>query len=190
MAAGAPAPAAPDAAVVPPGTPPLTRRLASLLYEGILLFGVAWITGYLFSALLQYKTSSSPLLTALFQVYMFIIIGLYFTWCWTHGGQTLPMKTWSFRLAALNGRLSPARAWLRYALTWIGPVLAAVAYKLLVAATGFGTGRFSVAAFCACIPLMLLNWLWAFLDRERQFLHDRLAGTRLVMATAAPAQRA
>jgi uncharacterized RDD family membrane protein YckC len=113
---------------------------------------------------------------------MFVIIGLYFTWCWTHGGQTLPMKTWKFRLVALNGRLGAARAWLRYVLTWIGPVAGVVVYKLLVEATGFGTGRFSIAAFSACLPFLLLNWLWAWGDRERQFLHDRLAGTRLVAA--------
>jgi hypothetical protein len=184
MAANPPAPGRAPAVspqASPTVTAPLGRRLASLLYEGILLFGVAWITAYLFSALLQYKTSSSPLLTALFQAYMFIIIGLYFTWCWTHGGQTLPMKTWSFRLEAASGRLGTPRAWLRYALIWIGPVAGAVAYKLLVEATGFGSGRFSVAAFCACMPVVLLNWLWAYVDRERRFLHDCLAGTRLVL---------
>jgi len=28
--------------------------------------------------------------------------------------------------------------------------------------------------------------IWSFFDREKQFLHDRLAGTRLVLVTAAP----
>ena len=31
-----------------------------------------------------------------------------------------------------------------------------------------------------------LSILWTFFDPERQFLHDRLAGTRLVLANGAP----
>ena len=37
--------------------------------------------------------------------------------------------------------------------------------------------RFSLAA--ALLPLSIL---WALVDRDRQFLHDRLAGTRLIDA--------
>jgi hypothetical protein len=29
-------------------------------------------------------------------------------------------------------------------------------------------------------PIAALNWLAAFVDPERQFLHDRIAGTRLI----------
>jgi uncharacterized RDD family membrane protein YckC len=39
--------------------------------------------------------------------------------------------------------------------------------------------RFVLAA--ALLPVSIV---WAFLDRDRQFLHDRLAGTRLVKADA------
>ena len=28
--------------------------------------------------------------------------------------------------------------------------------------------------------LLVVNFLWAFVDPERQFLHDRIAGTRIV----------
>jgi uncharacterized RDD family membrane protein YckC len=35
-------------------------------------------------------------------------------------------------------------------------------------------------ALAWCLPLV--GWLWAFFDAERQFLQDRLAGTRLVNA--------
>jgi uncharacterized RDD family membrane protein YckC len=31
-----------------------------------------------------------------------------------------------------------------------------------------------------------LSVLWVFVDREKQFLHDRLAGTRLILAFAPP----
>jgi uncharacterized RDD family membrane protein YckC len=153
-------------------TPGLQRRFASMLYESILLFGVVFIPAYLFSALLQFKGAPGSPLRYIFQFYMFGAIGLYFVWCWTHGGQTLPMKTWKFKLIA-------GRAWLRYALVWIGPLLGICFYKVLVDVMDIGTARFSPSAFWLASPFLLLNWIWGLFDRERQFLHDRLAGTRL-----------
>jgi uncharacterized RDD family membrane protein YckC len=60
-----------------------------------------------------------------------------------------------------------------------GQTLAMRAWKIrLVDVTpGKALARFLIAA--ALLPLSLL---WALVDRDRQFLHDRLAGTRLVQA--------
>jgi uncharacterized RDD family membrane protein YckC len=86
-----------------------------------------------------------------FQAYLFTVAGCYFMWQWVRGGQTLPMKTWRMRIVDERGRpLTAPRAAARY-------VLAAAGIALL------GAG-----------------YWWAFLDRDRQFLHDRLAGTRIV----------
>ncbi len=87
----------------------------------------------------------------LFQAWLALVCGGYFVYCWIKGGSTLPMKTWHLRLAQVNG--SPVgwrRAWLRYAIALPG---------LFLLGAGF--------------------W-WTFIDRDRQFLHDRLAGTRIV----------
>lgn len=77
----------------------------------------------------------------------------YFVWQWHSRGQTLPMKTWHMRLETTGGlRVPVARALLRSIL---------------------------------CIPcygLLGVTVLWALIDRDGQFLHDRLAGTRLVTA--------
>jgi len=58
-----------------------------------------------------------------------------------------------------------------------GQTLAMRAWKIrLVDVTpGKALARFLIAA--ALLPLSIL---WAMVDRDRQFLHDRLAGTRLV----------
>ena len=40
----------------------------------------------------------------------------------------------------------------------------------------------AVARFLLAAALLPLSVLWALVDRDRQFLHDRLAGTRLVDA--------
>jgi uncharacterized RDD family membrane protein YckC len=102
---------------------------------------------------------------------LFAVGAAYFTWCWSGGRRTLPMKTWKLRLASADGSLlHPKRALGRYLACWIGPALAIAAYALL-APLGLGALAWPVAA---------LNWLAAVVDPERQFLHDRIAGTRLV----------
>ena len=146
-------------------TPRLRRRIASMLYEAILLFGVAFIAAYLFLALTQSKYPIPSPMKLVFQAYMFVVIGSYFVWCWRHGGQTMPMKTWKMRVADLAGQTpSLGRAWWRYALIWLSLLPAFWLYAL-----GYKAGL-------ALLPLTLA---WALIDPDRQFLHDRLARTRI-----------
>ena len=102
---------------------------------------------------------------------LFAIAALYFTWCWTGGRRTLPMKTWRLRLVDRDGA-TPAykQAFARYLAAWIGP---GIALATFVAMKPFGLGG------VALVPLAL-NYLAALVDPERQFLHDRIAGTRVV----------
>ena len=137
-----------------------------MVYEGILLFGVAFIAAYLFLALTQSKHPLPYPIRQVFQLYMFGVIGTYFVWCWRHGGQTLPMKTWKMRVVCATGApLSLGRAWWRYTLAWAGVLPALALYAL--------GQKWALA-------LTLLPLLWPLIDRERQFLHDRLAGTRII----------
>jgi uncharacterized RDD family membrane protein YckC len=104
---------------------------------------------------------------------LFAAGALYFGWFWTAGRRTLPMKTWRLALVRRDGRpLDRRTALLRYAAAWIGPVLALGAYLALRRA-GAGLGALAV-------PVLALNFLGAFVDPERAFLHDRIAGTRIV----------
>jgi uncharacterized RDD family membrane protein YckC len=127
------------------------RRIASLLYESLLLLGVLSIT-FLVPHLLLGLIWGVGAPGAIAWLHVFLVLGVYFIWSWLHGGQTLAMQTWRIRIenARSTAPLSRKQAMLRYALSWIS-------------VTFFGCGL-----------------LWALFDRERQFLHDRLAGTRLV----------
>lgn len=155
--------------------------MLALVYEGILLFAVVFIAGYLFSALTQFKGNPASLSLFGLRFTVFATVGWYFVWCWRQSGQTLPMKTWRFRLAPAAGkRLTVSRCWARYALAWIGPLAGLAGYSLIVSLADYGTARPSVAAMTLVLPLFVLNFAWALVDRDRQFLHDRLAGTRLV----------
>jgi len=152
--------------------PSLRRRMACWTYEGMLLFGVLFIFGYLFSTLSQSRHALDNRLGL--QAFLFLIVGIYFTW-FGHKGQTLAMKTWHIRLVDIRGEaLSQPRALLRYLLSWIWflPPLAIISPFAL---NGAETG------------LLFLGWvaIWALLSRfhpSKQFWHDAWAGTCLVNA--------
>jgi len=143
-----------------------------MLYEAMLLFGVVFIAGWLFSTLLQQR--HALYLRHAQQIWLLLVMGMYFVWFWTHGGQTLAMKTWRIRLVTAVGAPVPAwRAIARYLLAWLWFL------------PGLGLAAALQAHAWALVLFPVLNMLlWAlaiYLDPQRQFLHDRLAGTRLLM---------
>jgi uncharacterized RDD family membrane protein YckC len=102
---------------------------------------------------------------------LFATAGAYFVWCWTDGRRTLPMKTWHLRLVGPAGTAPRFRtAFVRYCAGWIGPGLALGTYVAMKPA-----GLAAVA-----LVLLGLNYFAAFVDPERRFLHDRIAGTRIL----------
>lgn len=172
---GAASPSAPDLTA-----PHMARRMACWIYEGMLLFGVVFITSYLFSSLTQTRHALQNRTGQ--QAFLFLVLGIYFTWFW-HKGQTLAMKTWHIRVVDRFGRpLTQARALLRYVLAWLWflPPLAFLAPFHPV--SGAET---SVVIFGWVIVWMLLA---RFLP-QRQFLHDLLAGTRLVTYRPSPSPK-
>jgi uncharacterized RDD family membrane protein YckC len=150
--------------------PSLYRRLAAWVYEGLLLFAVCAITGLLFSL----ATHSTNALThhVLLSGVLFFIIGGYLSWFWSKG-QTLAMKTWRFKITDSIGMpISIRRAALRYVLSWLwfAPPLIALAL------TNLNKPRLYAAMSGWLIAYILMAWL----HPSQQFLHDRLAGTRLM----------
>src|SRR5512135_137572 len=98
-------------------------RLASMLYESLLLGSVLFVAGYLFVAVFH-GIQSTPAFNPLFRVYLLAIIATYFLWFWLHGGQTLAMKTWRLRVVGKDGALlTPKQALLRFAFALVGVVL-------------------------------------------------------------------
>ena len=86
------------------------------------------------------------------QLSLLVVCGCFYVWQWAGVGQTLPMKTWKLRLVATDEKpVNVRRATLRY------------------------------AAALVSVATLGLGFLWALLDRDGHFLHDRLAGTKLVV---------
>ena len=85
------------------------------------------------------------------QLFLWVSIGIYFVWCWYKSGQTLAMQSWRLKLVTQSNRpLSLNIALARY-------MLASVSLMLF----GFG-------------------FLWAIVDPDRLFLHDRLLKTKII----------
>jgi uncharacterized RDD family membrane protein YckC len=157
----------------PSTTPTLRRRLIAMVYETFLLLAVEMLAVALF--LVVTRNNHAPVFQYAMKVWLFVVTGAYFTWGWTNSGHTLAMKTWRMQVVTTGGARLPVRlAIVRYLLAW-GWFLPAL---LACAALGLK----DKAAIGTAVAVGILAWgLTAFLDRDRQFLHDRLAGTRLVL---------
>lgn len=158
--------------------PKIRRRLTCMLYEGVLLFGVLMAAGLLFSSLTEQR--NAMLGRHQLQAFLFVVLAIYFTWFWSHGGQTVAMKTWNIRLVdSFGAQVSQGRALARYVASWIWfvPVLALLyleqAKSLSVIFGAMGAWVAIYAALAAFSP-------------GRQFWHDTLCGTRLITVTAKP----
>ena len=144
--------------------------MACWVYEGLLMFGVVFIAGYLFSTLSQTRNALDN--RHALQAFVFVVFGIYFVWFWSRG-QTLAMKTWGIRVVDTQGnQITQMRALLRYVLSWLWflPSLA-ISWMLTLPAVESA--------------VLALGWVavWAVLARfhpQKQFWHDAWAGTRLI----------
>ena len=167
-------PAASSAAFSTPG---IARRLACFVYEGVLLFGVVMIAGYLYSSLTQQRHALEGR-TGL-QAFMLVVLAIYFVWFWSHGGQTVAMKAWHIRLVTADGQpVSQPRALVRYLLSWIWFLPALGAAWL----AGLRGGEVFVVMTVGVLGYAALAWL----HPQRQYLHDAVCGTRLIDWRPAP----
>lgn len=154
----------------------LPRRLGALAYEALLLAALALVAGFVLLPFMSPARAASPAIAPVFlRTMMFCVLtagaAIYYGWFWSEGRRTLPQKTWRLRLVDVDGApLSRATALVRYAAGWIGPAAAIATYAALRPA----------AADRYAALLLLANYAWALIDTDRQFLHDRIAGTQVV----------
>ena len=139
-----------DPGIALPAIPSFKRRMGGVLYDALAVIALWMLASAIVTTLTGVAAAGWG--RALLQLLAFATISAYFLWCWTHGGQTLAMKTWRIRLIDDAGSpLGVGIALRRYLLACLG-----------LAAGGLGI------------------W-WALWDRDGKFLHDRLCGSRLVL---------
>lgn len=160
--------------------PSLGRRMGSFVYEGLLLFGIGLIPGaigavYVAIAGHPHTLQSDSALRAI----TLGIYAVYFTWFWSARGQTLPMQTWHIRVVTAQGKpLSRARALARFVAScaWFAPAAALASVNHWTRWEGLAAMAVGVVAYA----------LLALLQRQHQFWHDALCGTRLINSSPVP----
>jgi len=125
--------------------------MGGVLYETLTVLALWMLASAVVTSF--HDNATSGWARSLLQEISVLVIAAYFLWCWTHGGQTLAMKTWKIRIVTLQGH----------------PLSLLQALK-----------RFVLSALCV-LPGGLGLW-WALFDKDKQFLHDRLGSTRLIIA--------
>lgn len=128
----------------------LFKRFASCVYELLLLVALWMLCTWIFLMFVG-DVDTSPQRRVWLQFFLWIATGAYFVVCWHRTGQTLAAQAWKIKLVNAESKpLNIRQALLRYVFSSV---------SLLVFGLGF---------------------LWAFLDKDQLFLHDRLLNTRLI----------
>ena len=130
------------------------RLFAACVYELLLLLALWMLCTWMFVGLFGDATSHYK--RTFLQLFLWLVTGAYFMWCWTKTGQSLATKTWKIKLVTQNlanqqnVNLNKRQAIIRYAL--------------------------ASASILACG----LGFIWALVDKDRLFLHDRLLKMRFI----------
>ena len=129
----------------------LFRRLFAILYDSFLLIAILFIVSAIATALNQGKAvEPGHALYPLLVLTIFSLSYLYFAWFWTHGGQSLGMKTWLIKIQSTDNTITWKIATIRF-------VSAIVSWAV------FGLG-----------------FLWAFFDKKNRCWHDLISKTVLI----------
>ncbi|WP_312550525.1 RDD family protein [Massilia sp.] len=154
------------------GTPTVKRRLIAMVYEAFLLTAVEALAVFVFIFATGNRQEAGY--RAALMAFLFLVTAAYFVHAWSGSGFTLAMKTWRIKVVKVGHAKVPFRnAAIRYLLAWgwFAPALAVGALLDLHHAK----------EWAVALGIGLVAWaLTAFLDKDRQFLHDRIAGTRLI----------
>jgi uncharacterized RDD family membrane protein YckC len=155
-----------------------------MVYESLVVAAILVAGGFAFAgaaAALRVLSGSpaaidaGPVERSLLQAVLVALLGAYFLRSWVRGGQTLAMKAWRLRIVRPDGRgIELGRALARFLLAGL-PLASGAA-----AAIWLWRHPQSVLGWLAIAPAAA-DLAWALADRAGQFLHDRLAGTRVVL---------
>jgi uncharacterized RDD family membrane protein YckC len=128
--------------------PGVLRHLAAMVYDLLIVLAVL----IMLAGLALFVRAGNPVDPQSLPFRLLLITGwwAYYTWSWTHGGQTVGMRAWRFVLRREDGRpVGPGRASLRFVTAWVSALAAG------------------------------LGFLWRLVDAGQLTWHDRLSGTRL-----------
>jgi uncharacterized RDD family membrane protein YckC len=156
------------------------RRLLSMVYDSLLLAAVVFIAYALFMPVA--KSAGLEAGHPLTSIYLLSVVFLFNAWFWTHGGQTLGMKTWKIKLIHENGQaISWKQALLRYLCALPGWFL------IIIGASGLFLGTLSFPepfAWINKIPMGVIfgaGLVMLYLEQRPDNWRDRFSHTRIIL---------
>ncbi len=135
--------------------PGFLRRAAALLYDSLLLLAVLFLATAIALPFNAGKAFSPDQI--LYPIYLLTVSFVFFGWFWTHGGQTLGLRSWKMKLVGTD-RL--AVGWKQAALRFVCAILSWL-----------------------CLGI---GFFWIIVDPKRRSWHDRLSKTRLIIYRETP----
>lgn len=129
-------------------SPGFFRHIAIIAYDALLLLAILFLATAIILPFNGGEAYTSK--QFFFPLYVLAISFLYYGWFWTHGGQTLGMKTWKIRVATFDNK----------PLTW-----------------GLSFNRFLLALISWLF--VGLGFFWILFDKKNQTWHDHLSKTAL-----------
>jgi len=136
---------------------PLWRRLAAMIYDGLVVCAITMAYG--FSAIgvkyglldFELEAGERAQIPSSAMLGLFFLIGLFYTFFWTKGGQTVGMRAWRLRVETPTGKT----------LCW----------KQSIIRYGFSLLAFGLLGF---------GYWWQLFDKKGT-LHDRLSNSRVIV---------
>lgn len=133
-------------------SPSFLRRLAAMLYDVLLLLALLFLAT---AFLLPFNAGRAFTHQQVFYpVYLLIVSFIFYAGFWTHGGQTLGLRTWKMKVLTVN----------QQPLSWRLALL-----------------RFCAAILSWCF--FGLGFCWILIDKDRRAWHDYLSKTAVFLDT-------
>jgi uncharacterized RDD family membrane protein YckC len=129
---------------------PLSRRIAAMLYDGLLILALLFLATLPFIALRGGEPVEGNE-NRFYQLILCLVIYVFFVGFWVRSGRTLGMQSWRLQLETMGGEKVGIKT---------------------------ATIRF-FAALLSFAPVGL-GFIWSLWDRDKLTWHDRISKTRIV----------
>lgn len=136
----------------PISKPGFLRRLTVIFYDLLLLIALLFVATAVLLPLNAGEAFTNQ--QFFFPIYLLLVSFFFYAWFWTHGGQTLGLRTWKIKVLTLDMKpISWKQALLRF-------ITAIISWSF------FGLG-----------------FLWILIDKNQRSWHDHLSQTAVFFDT-------
>ena len=139
----------------------LFKRLMAICYDLFLLTALLFTVGVIVAGIITFAINEGNAITAnhpaypVYRIFMMILLFitsfLFYGWFWTHGGQTLGMRTWKLKLVSVDNH---PIIWKQALIRYIGALIS-----------------------WGCLGL---GFLWVLFNKDKKSWHDLLSDTKLI----------